>query len=106
MDSKKTIDEEERETQSHLLQAEKYALDEQACESQSSGTSEESEAPKRGNWASQIEFILACVGFSVAYGNIMRFPYLCMRNGGGELKYKFPNHLSVCLSHSLSLSLI
>ncbi|XP_052831093.1 sodium- and chloride-dependent glycine transporter 2 [Octopus bimaculoides] len=37
----------------------------------------------RGSWDSKIEFILACIGYSVGLGNVWRFPYLVFKNGGG-----------------------
>ena len=39
---------------------------------------------KRHTWASKREYILTTLGYIVGIGNIWRFPYLCMRNGGGK----------------------
>lgn len=50
----------------------------------SSGGAAAKAEPKRGNWGSQLEFTLACIGYAVGLGNVWRFPHLVYRNGGGK----------------------
>lgn len=39
--------------------------------------------PRRQQWANKLQFVLACVGYSVGLGSVWRFPYLCYQSGGG-----------------------
>lgn len=41
--------------------------------------------PRRPFWPNKIQFVLACVGYSVGLGNVWRFPYLCYKSGGGKI---------------------
>ncbi|KFB53945.1 sodium-dependent nutrient amino acid transporter 3 [Anopheles sinensis] len=43
----------------------------------------ESGLPPREKWNKSIEFLLSCVALSVGFGNVWRFPYTAMNNGGG-----------------------
>ena len=40
-------------------------------------------ASSRGQWSSQIGFVLAAAGSAIGLGNIWRFPYSVGENGGG-----------------------
>ena len=39
---------------------------------------------KRETWRGKFEFVFSLIGLSVGYANVMVFPYLCYKNGGGK----------------------
>lgn len=54
----------------------------------------------RGQWASKAEFLLAVAGQIIGLGNVWRFPYLCYKNGGGEVfeeMFNFPVSDGSCM---------
>lgn len=59
-------------------------------------TSPSSKEPKRGQWSSKREYILAVVGEIVGLGNVWRFPYLCFKNGGGVFLVPYVLFLLTC----------
>lgn len=43
---------------------------------------EEGEAG-REKWGNDIEFLMSCIALSVGLGNVWRFPFVALENGGG-----------------------
>lgn len=39
--------------------------------------------PLRDKWGKDIEFLLSCIALSVGLGNVWRFPFTALENGGG-----------------------
>ncbi|XP_071108719.1 sodium- and chloride-dependent glycine transporter 1-like [Haliotis cracherodii] len=55
--------------------------------------SEEGDRPKalkqRESWGRHLDYMLTMVGYCVGLGNLLRFPYICNRNGGGAFLIPF-----------------
>lgn len=46
-------------------------------------TERHKQAPARDKWGKGIEFLLSCISLSVGLGNVWRFPFVALENGGG-----------------------
>lgn len=42
-----------------------------------------SQTKKRDSWGSDMEFLMSCIALSVGLGNVWRFPFAALENGGG-----------------------
>lgn len=38
---------------------------------------------RRDSWGKDIEFLMSCIALSVGLGNVWRFPFTALDNGGG-----------------------
>lgn len=39
--------------------------------------------PERDSWGNGLEFLMSCIAMSVGLGNVWRFPFTALENGGG-----------------------
>lgn len=44
---------------------------------------DDSVPPKRDSWSNDWEFLMSCIAMSVGLGNVWRFPFVALENGGG-----------------------
>ncbi|XP_074031277.1 sodium- and chloride-dependent GABA transporter ine-like isoform X2 [Leptinotarsa decemlineata] len=61
---------------------EEYTYGEETDDGSEEGEDSEYNKPRRQHWSNKLQFVLACVGYSVGLGSIWRFPYLCYKSGG------------------------
>ncbi|XP_035824773.1 sodium- and chloride-dependent betaine transporter [Aplysia californica] len=64
--------------------------------SKDGGTSNDSSDNSRDKWGRKAEYVLSMIGYCVGLGNVWRFPYVCIRNGGGAFLIPFFICLTLC----------
>lgn len=57
---------------------------------------ENGDTRRRERWERKVQFLFACIGFAVGYGNFWRFPYMCFKNGGGAFLIPYLMFLVFC----------
>lgn len=50
---------------------------------QATAPPKENSGPERDTWGKGIEFLMSCIAMSVGLGNVWRFPFTALDNGGG-----------------------
>lgn len=45
--------------------------------------------PERESWGKGIEFLMSCIAMSVGLGNVWRFPFTALENGGGAFLFPY-----------------
>lgn len=48
-----------------------------------SNTSDDKSSKPRDSWGNDLEFLMSCIALSVGLGNVWRFPFAALENGGG-----------------------
>jgi solute carrier family 6 amino acid transporter-like protein 5/7/9/14 len=59
-----------------------FTIDHKASNGDSNGNVQQPQA--RDTWGKEIEFLLSCIAMAVGLGNVWRFPFIALENGGGE----------------------
>ncbi|KAL7730577.1 hypothetical protein ACLKA6_000571 [Drosophila palustris] len=52
-------------------------------EAAGAGEGDAEQGVKRDGWNNDIEFLMSCIALSVGLGNVWRFPFIALENGGG-----------------------
>ena len=55
----------------------------------SEGKAQQQQEQSRDTWGKEIEFLLSCIAMAVGLGNVWRFPFIALENGGGEFRFKW-----------------
>ncbi|XP_044753528.1 sodium- and chloride-dependent GABA transporter ine-like isoform X2 [Coccinella septempunctata] len=80
----------------HLLPPEEYMYDEDSDDIEQEDEDGSYSKPIRYQWSNKLQFVLACVGYSVGLGSVWRFPYLCYKSGGGVFLIPYFISMLVC----------